>query len=501
MKLLHDHWPVGIRTQLMLWYLIVFAVLMLLFGGIFYANLRTSLSTSLDTALQLRTQQIAAGITDEQGKIIIQDVTGELPGVVDRDSVQSPSTPDGQEGADQHADVTFGTLVRILGADGQPVYVTRAFRGLRVPAASITQPLHHVVWQGMVTAHHGQAVRLYSAPLEHDGKVYGVIQVGQSLTSLDTTLMSVVLELLLIGPFVLLLSAFGSYWLAARAFEPIHHLTCTARHIEASDLHQRVPVPRTRDEVQSLALTFNEMIERLDKAFARQRRFVADASHELRTPVAAIRSMTDTVLDQEATPQEYVAVLHDITSEAERLGHLISDLLVLARADEGQTLLEWKPLRLDLLLSDVLATVEALASERSITVEVGRLEPALVMGDEARLIQVILTLLDNARAYTNEGGKVELAVVIRDKHACLVVQDTGIGIAPEDQEHIFERFYRADSARARIASGTGLGLAIVEWVVRAHRGTITVESQVGQGSTFTVALPLAESASQEQKKA
>ncbi len=208
--------------------------------------------------------------------------------------------------------------------------------------------------------------------------------------------------------------------------------------------------------------------------------------------------MTETVLDQEASPQEYRAVLHDINSEAERLGHLISDLLILARADEGQTLLEWKPLRLDLLASDVLATAETLANERSLTLELGRLESARVMGDEARLIQVILTLLDNALAYTNEGGKVALSVVIRNKHACLIVHDTGIGIAPEDQEHIFERFYRADPARARIASGTGLGLAIVEWVVRAHRGTIKVESQVGQGSTFTVTLPLlVESASQE----
>lgn len=494
MKVWHDHWPLGIRTQLMLWYLLVFAVLMLLFGGIFYANLRSSLSNSLDSSLQLRTQQIAAGITNEQGKIVIQDVTGELPGVVDRDTLPSTSTPDGQEGADHHADVSFGTLVRILGADGTIVYSSPAFRNLHViPTASIVQPLHQGVWEGTVTAQNGQAVRIYSAPLISHETVYGVIQVGQSLASLDTTLQSVVLELLLIGPFVLLLSAFGSYWLAARAFRPIHRLTATAQEIEASDLQQRVPVTRTRDEVQALALTFNEMIERLEKAFAQQRRFVADASHELRTPVAAIRSMADIVLDQEATKQEYVEVLQDINREAERLGHLISDLLVLARADEGRTLLEWKPVRLDLLASDVLATTEMLANERGITLEVGRMEPAVVMGDEARLIQMILTLLDNALVYTNVDGKVDLAVVTRDKHACLVVQDNGIGIAPEDQEHIFERFYRADAARTRIASGAGLGLAIVEWVVRAHHGTITVESQVGQGSTFTVKLPLAES--------
>jgi heavy metal sensor kinase len=374
---------------------------------------------------------------------------------------------------------------------GRPVYVSPAFTFLNVPAASFTQPLHGTSWLSTITARNGHSVRLYSTVLVENGRIFGVVQVGEPLASLDNTLHSILLEFLLIVPFVLLLGALGSYWLAARAFGPIHRLTRTAQHIEAEDLQQRVPVPRARDEVQDLALTFNEMIERLDKAFTQQRRFVADASHELRTPVAAIRSLTDVVLAQGASEEEYVNVLSEVNVVTERLGHLINDLLTLARADEGQMLLERKPVRLDLLAADVAASTELLAEERDITVEVDTREPVLVLGDEVRLIQVILNLLQNALTYTNAGGKVSLIVKAGDKNALLTVRDTGIGIAPEHLEHIFERFYRADAARSRADGGSGLGLAIVDWIVRAHKGTISVESQVGEGTTFTISLPLA----------
>jgi heavy metal sensor kinase len=487
----------GIRAQLTLWFIAVFAVLILLFGAIFYVNLRTSLSTSFDSALHLRTEQIAAGITDKNGKIVISDVSGELPGLIDNDdpadtSAAAQATPGAvhQTHPEPEPNVDVGALVHVMNSSGQTVYVSPAFRFLNVPSESFTQPLHGVSWQGTITAQNGHMVRLYGTALVENGKVFGVLQVGEPLASLDTTLRSILIEFLLIVPFVLLFGALGSYWLAARAFGPIHRLTRTAQHIEAEDLHQRVPVPRARDEVQDLALTFNEMIERLDKAFTQQRRFVADASHELRTPVAAIRSMTDVVLAQGASEEEYINVLSEVNIVTERLGHLINDLLTLARADEGQVLLERKPVRLDLLAADVAESTESLATERDITVEVDAQGPVLVLGDEVRLIQVILNLLQNALTYTNAGGKVSLIVEARDKNALLTVRDRGIGIAQEQLEHIFERFYRADAARSRAAGGSGLGLAIVDWIVHAHKGTISVESKVGEGTTFTVVLPL-----------
>jgi two-component system, OmpR family, sensor kinase len=497
--------PPGMRIQLTLWFIAVFSVLILLFGAVFYINLRASLQTNFDSSLQLRTQQIAAGINEDRGTITIHDVTGALPGLTDPDAATDTATPTSNPQTPNtttanpanpektSADVNLGALVRILNIRGDVVYVTPAFLALNIPPASVSQPLHGNTWQGTVTAKNGQTVRLYSTALAENGIDYGVVQVGESLAPLGNTLQSVAIELLIIVPFVLILGTLGSYWLAAHAFAPIDRLTRSARNIEAGDLHERVPVPRSKDEIQSLALTFNEMIERIDKAFTRQRRFVADASHELRTPVAAIRSMTDVVLAHN-TPiesEEYAMVLREVNAEAERLGNLINGLLLLARSDENQVLFEHELVRLDLLASDVAATVELLATERSITLEVVAKQSTVVMGDEVRLIQVIMNLLDNAVTYSNRGGKVKLEVKTEHNKAFLIVSDTGIGIAKNHLDHIFERFYRVDPARSRAAGSTGLGLAIVDWIVRAHNGSITVESEVGVGTTFTVVLPIA----------
>jgi heavy metal sensor kinase len=393
--------------------------------------------------------------------------------------------------------VNTGTLVRILNASGQTVYASPAFHVLSPPSASFSEALHGLPWKGVVTARDGQQVRVYSVALTDNGAVFGVLQVGESLAQLTNTLQSIVVALLVIAPFVLLLGAFGGYWLAKRAFKPILYLTRTAREIKVGDLHRRVPIPISRDELYDLALTLNEMIGRLDQAFTQQRRFVADASHELRTPVTVIRSITDVALEEPRSLAECVEALHDINAEAERLGQLINDLLTLARADEKQLPLDREPVQLDLLVLDVTAVMEPLAVERGIKLQLQELDAAPIVGDTARLIQMIMGLVHNALTYTGVGGTVSLGVTVYDAAAHLVVLDTGFGIAKEDIAHIFERFYRTDNARSRVKSGSGLGLAIAEQVVQAHGGSIAVESSLGHGSIFTVTLPLSTLASQE----
>lgn len=486
--LLRRRWTPGLRIQLTLLYTAVFALLLLLCGFMLYAALQASLSAGIDTTLQLRAQQIAAGITSDGDNISIQDVTGELPGLIG----QTPATHTTRQQGLQ-SDITLSILIRVLDPQAHTFYVSPAFQTLTVPSASVTQPLHGAVWLGTVPAHHGQAVRLYSMALKANGTTFGILQVGESLAQLHATLQSVVIALLIIDPFVLLLSACGSYWLAKRAFRPMLHLTRTAREINAGDLHRRVPLPQARDEVYDLALTLNGMIARLDQAFTQQRRFVADASHELRTPVTAIRSMTDIALDNEHSLEECRGVLSGVNAEAERLGLLINDLLALARADEAQLPLDHEPVRLDLLAVDIVATMEPLALARGITLQVQTPESVTIVGDTARLIQMMMELVENALTYTNADGTITLIVGQEGTQACLKVCDTGIGITSADAAHIFERFYRADPARSRAAGGSGLGLSIVDWIVSVHHGSIAVESQVGQGATFTVTLPLAPS--------
>ena len=436
------------------------------------------MNSSPDEALQLRAQQLASDVHWEQQQITTDGAMSDLPGFDSRDSPTS------------QADVNFDDLVRLLDRNGHVVYETPAFQKILAPTASITQPLAGTPWQGTVITHDDQQVRVYSRTVSDDGKVFAIIQVGSSLGQARSALEQVATELLIAALFVLLLGALGSYWLAGRAFAPIRRLIEVTRTIKAGDLRQRVPVPQTSDEVQALALTFNEMLAGLEQTLNRQRRFVSDASHELRTPVAVIRSKTDLALQQPGEPEEYITVLRQINSEAERLGHLISDLLALTRADESTTHFEMETVPLHLLAEAVAANAESLAIERGVTLRVETNQSVEVCGDEARLIQVIMNLLDNAIRYTNAGGSVTLSIANTPDKATLTVRDTGLGIQPEHLPHIFDRFYRVDSARTRSLNGNnGLGLAIVAWIVSVHHGTIDVESQPSRGSTFTVTLP------------
>jgi len=468
-------WPLGIRLQLMLLYTSVFAVLLFASGFFLYIDLENSLADSSDSTLKLQAQALADDVHWSKGKITIEDTTAALPGFSSRSSSQPVSQSTSRE----------GPWVRLLDAHGHLLHETPAFSNLIVPDGNITEPVP-------TTTREGDPVRFYSLPITQHGKVFAIVQVGQSLSDLHDIEKHISKTLLEVGIIALFFSAIGSYLLTYSAFKPIERLIQTAREIKAGDLRKRVPVPRAKDEVHALAVTLNEMIAHLDEMFTRQRRFVADASHELRTPIAAIRSKTDVALLQIDLPDEYATVLHDINLETVRLSHLINDLLALARGDEGQTRFEQEPVQIDNLAEMVAANAESLAAERQVDLQVHTSGPVTILGDEARLIQMIINLVDNAILYTNPGGRVTVTVRSTRTHATLIVQDTGIGIAPEHLPHIFERFYRADPAHVRTERGSsGLGLSIVAWIIQAHKGTITVESQKGRGSTFIVALPLA----------
>jgi two-component system, OmpR family, sensor kinase len=332
----------------------------------------------------------------------------------------------------------------------------------------------------------GGRLRAYVLPLVLEGRVVGALQVARSLAALDSAQLRL-LQALAAVDVVLLLVAAGAGWAMARgALRPIAALTATAEAIGRSgDLERRVPAGAARDEVGALAATFNRMLDRLQAAMAAQRRFVADASHELRTPLTTLRLDLSTLRRSDAAraPQE-VEILQAMEGELQRLSRLVGGLLALARSDAGQPL-DRAPVALDELVRRVYHDAAAHADGRAVALE--RAEPVQVSGSADHLEQVVRNLLDNALKYTAPGGHVTVALRVVDGVAELTVRDDGVGIAPDELPHVFERFYRAPGARGR--AGAGMGLAIADSIVRAHGGTIAVESEPGRGSTFTVRLP------------
>ena len=238
-----------------------------------------------------------------------------------------------------------------------------------------------------------------------------------------------------------------------------------------------------------MVTSFNELLSRLDQSFDTMRRFVADASHELRTPISVIRGEADVALSQERDPAEYRESLTVVLDESRRLSRLVDDLLNLARADAGHVQLQRHDFYLNELLAECCRSVNGLAAARGLTLECLPGNDLQFTGDEQLLRRLLINLLDNAIRYTPPGGKVTAALEDRATSVQLRVSDTGIGIAPADAARVFERFYRAGEARYRQDGGFGLGLAIVRWIAESHHGTVECASQVGQGSVFTVNLP------------
>lgn len=335
--------------------------------------------------------------------------------------------------------------------------------------------------------------RVLTVPLYSDGEPIGTLQSGTSMTIVDAARASLVQRLLALSAVAVLLAGFLGWMSARRALSPIASVTNTALQItRADDLSRRIPMKGVQDdEVGHLVNAFNDTIARLEKLFATQRRFVADIGHELRTPLTVIRGNVD-LMRRMGTEDEQS--LHSIELEVQRLSRLVEDLLILAQAESGKLPMDRRRVEMDTVLLEVCNHANVLSAGR-VDLEIGEIDQVLVCGDRDRLKQVALNLLANAVKYSADGGKVVVTLTKDAEQTYLRIEDDGPGIPEEDLPHIFERFYRGDKARHRHGqdgSGFGLGLSIAYWIVHNHNGQIEVQSQFGQGTTFTVRLPLAD---------
>ncbi|AWI08074.1 sensor histidine kinase [Ereboglobus luteus] len=378
-------------------------------------------------------------------------------------------------------------------------------RALELLANEGGEPFYYRVWHGngrmqgrSGDAHeisrpaqtaHGKLLRMRSEfrELVHFTPTGRCFLVGRGTRDERAAMRADALSLAAIGAGVLLLGLALAWWIASRVTRPLAQVSRTAKQIATGDLSRRIPVPKPEDELSEVASVLNETFARLEDAFARQKQFTADASHELRTPVSLILTHAQGALLREQTPAEYREALADCVSAARRMKTLIDALLDFTRFDAGAETLAREPCDLAELAGDCAKQLRPLADAKNQRLEM-QLAPAPCLGDSTRLAQVITNLLTNAIQHTPAGGIITLRTH-RDDSARVSISDTGEGIASEQLPRLFERFHRTDASRARATGGLGLGLAICKAIMKAHGGDITVESEIGKGTTFTATLP------------
>ncbi|MCO6465436.1 MAG: HAMP domain-containing protein [Bradyrhizobiaceae bacterium] len=290
-------------------------------------------------------------------------------------------------------------------------------------------------------------------------------------------------------PFLIVVSIGAGWFLARRALRPVDHIAKAARRITAERLSERLPAPVSNDEIGRLTDILNDMIARLERSFEQVRQFTADASHELKTPLAILMGEIEVALRDPKINDDARITLESCLEEVVRLTHVVQGLLDLSRAESGQLQLEHKPVNITSMLDDLCEDIGILAERKSITVTSSIQRGLMVSGDSVRLHQAILNVLENALKYTNPSGSVDVKLYAEFSNVHLKVTDTGIGIEPHLLSKIYDRFYRVDQARSQDIQGTGLGLSIVRWIIEMHGGTITAESTVNVGTTFTITLP------------
>ena len=338
-----------------------------------------------------------------------------------------------------------------------------------------------------------RSFRLLTLPVVRNGATVNIVQVAMSLENVEATRSSFLLVLLVLAPVALTASALGGWFLARRALTPVDAMVEAARRIEAEDLTKRIPAPSGEDELARLGAVLNDMLARLERSFGTVRRFSADAAHELRTPLTILKGEIEVALRSSEAPAEIRQTLVSCLEEVDRLNSLVEDLLLMARMEGNALSAAPRPVNLAEVLQDVTPALSELAARAGNACTVVAAPSLWIEGYDSLLFRLVFNLAENAIKYTPSGGRIEITLEQHDHLAVLQVKDNGPGIPPDEQEHIFDRFYRGDPARE--GSGTGLGLALVRAIVELHRGQIHLSSDVGKGSCFRVTLPLSSPAS------
>ncbi len=454
----------ALRVRLTLLYVVLLAVALAAFGLLVYVIAAKRIYDGVDDTLSIQAEAVVSALQPLSGSPLS-----------DQDIAHNRLALDSQTTAD--------ALFQIRDLEGRALYsaLQPANRDLPLPKqVTLDEPVSFSRKVG------GQRFRILYQPIVRDGETLGSVEVGQSLAETDAALDEIRYVLIAGGLSVLLVTSVSAYLVAGRALNPVRQLSRLARHIErTADFSRRLAKPQGGGEMRELIATFNAMIGRVERTLAGQRAFLADSSHELRRPLTVLRTNIDILSDPALPAEEREASLQEMRTEAEAMSRLLSDLLLLSR-EESQAIVR-APVDYTALCEQAVTRLRAQDDRHELVAEAAA--GVRVLGDKERLAQMLWNLLQNARLYTPDGGRIELRLRHTDGSARVEIRDTGVGISEDDLPHIFERFYRGQIARANHTDGAGLGLAIVKYVAEAHGGTVRASSRPGRGSTFVVQLP------------
>ena len=460
----------SIRVRLTAWYLAMLAVGLALFGVGSWFAMRASAFHTIDEELEDRIRGVEKFMQVQIASLSPVEIRDEFR----EHSVLGPG----------------GDLFQVCNEKGEWLYRSAVLENSQVTILRPDQLGSTPVYEDLVVQ--STPVRFATRRVIVNNQPYA-IQVAAPLHEFYEALHRFRVVLWLSLPPLLIAAAVGGYWISRKALKPVDQITTAAESISIRNLSDRLEVPKTADELQRLSETLNRMLARLNSSVQRMSQFTADASHELRAPVSLIRTTAELAAKGGRSNVEYHEDMVQILAEAERTSRLIDSLLLLARADAGEDGLQRELTDMTTSVREAVDLGRSLAAELNIelTSQIAT-DPVIVIADGEALRRLVFILIDNAIKYNTEGGSAGVTLASENGQAVCTVTDSGMGIAKADQQHIFDRFWRADKVRSRGAGGAGLGLSIARWIVERHQGTIDVKSETGEGTTFTVRLPVAQ---------
>jgi heavy metal sensor kinase len=476
--------PKSLRGQLTLWYTGVLAVVLIAFALAAYQYLAHAAQQRTDRSLADSTNAFLSTLTTESND------ENQSATAAAEETTTAFRFPDRQV-------IVFDQQQRVIAASRVPQNISEKAQWFS-PIEVDPEFLKAVAKSGeryLTLGGNARQIRIFATATPSSNETVTIVM-AQSMREQTETLAQARRAFLIAVPLALVLASLGGYFLARKSLAPVMAISDQAARISVANLNERLPVSDSGNELNDLARTFNDLLARLDRSFDQQRRFMADASHELRTPVAIVCGESEVALSViDRSPEDYRESLKIVQAEGRRLTRVVEDLFTLARADAGQYSLVVSDLYLDETVADWVYSVRSLASQKGLNLyHESNGEEMPYRGDEALLRRMVLNLLDNSIKYTPAGGNIRIDLRRDGARYLIVVADTGAGIPAEAQPHIFERFFRADKARSRNqddhVSGAGLGLSIASWVAEMHRGSITLDHSDQNGTSIIVSLPI-----------